>query len=420
MPFLASTATILQVATPSVKTKFTQFYCSCLTFLAGNQNERQREKRISNPKIPRIPYTIVSVQCDDRSSLFELLDDFLPDLRCEVGVEKNVFYFKFTTERTCVDFYEFIKQKYLSCRLNRHDNGRINYVDIVLFNVDIREATDKLPVVNIPCEENVQSVNIIVNIDEPKAPVVSEDVSVNLLDEFYYLDYREFYGSGWYLKFTPEDEYTQDYDDRIYRSDLNMFELKWELGEFYTLAAEVRKLRHQHYMTFQGRDVYYEVGRPEYEGDSFPFVLYYPTFGYTTNLSNYDGENLKSFVFRETRDLSIDLRYFRYDEVVFEDPVNMEHGDERYDSNSHGDIKHEADYVNVEVRIWNKVFWGYYKKKVEKLTISKELFRHILSPANFHVSDSLEVNSERMKRAARTSGSVNISKKFTDRGQNVN
>ena len=280
--------------------------------------------------------------------------------------------------------------------------------------------TDKFPVVNsLDNNVNENAKECVVKLEIENDDVIEEEWA-NLLDEFYYLDYREFYGSGWYHKFTHDDSYTPDYDDRIYHSDLNLFELNWAHEEFYLLAETVRKLRHQHYMAYQGRDVYYEVGRPEYEGDSFPFVLYYPTFGYTTQLSNYEEENLKSFVFRETRDLSIDMRYFRYDEVVFEEPVNIEHGDERYDSNSHGDIKHEADYVNVEVRIWEKIFWGYYKKKIEKLTISKELFRHILSPANFHVSDSLEVNSERMKRAARTSGSVNISKKFTDRGQNVN
>lgn len=261
--------------------------------------------------------------------------------------------------------------------------------------------------------------------DEPEESEESENIEkdeeINLLDEFYYLDFRLFYGGGWYQKYEGVDLYTRDYAIRIYTSDENFFEYKyWHNEEYYRIAAAIRELRQEHYRLYQGRDVKYEVGVPSYCGDEFPFSLYYPTFGYQNCKAEYQGDDLKSFVFRETRDFGIDMRYFRYDEVVFEEPINIEHGDERYDTNSHGDIKHNADYVNVEVRTWKRICWGWYKRQTDKLVISKELFRHILSPANFHVSDSLEVNSERMKRAARTCGSVNISKYFTDRGQNVN
>lgn len=167
----------------------------------------------------------------------------------------------------------------------------------------------------------------------------------------------------------------------------------------------------------------YEVNRPDddygygrwYEGDPMP--KWWFEWGFKPSKCEMEDGKLKTFYFNERRQFLL-TGYYRYDSVTFEEALDLVHGDERPDSNSMGDYKHEADYVNVTVVTWKQRFF-LWKKHETKLVVSKELLRHLLSPANFHTTDNIDTTLERLKRAARCSASVNISKKFLDKDQLV-
>jgi len=249
----------------------------------------------------------------------------------------------------------------------------------------------------------------------------------SIMDDFYYLDYLEFDGSGWYEKYDESGEWTDDYRDRMQQRESNYYARyygflplpDYVIKEFSKLKAKAA-LKNPSYRAKQGVTKQFRVGRPTYQGDDSPFSFSFPTFGYQNCYKEVtDDGKMMSFVFKERRGLGIDLKYFRYNEVVFREPVDFVHCDERFDSNSSGEVKHEADYVDVDINVWKKVFTGYYRNKTFSKRISKELLKQLLSPSTFHISDSYDTNYERIKRSVRTSATVNISRNNFDSGEDV-
>jgi len=271
-------------------------------------------------------------------------------------------------------------------------------------------------------------------------------------DEFCFLmvNYEEFNGAGWHQKYDIYGEQILKYSESIRDSKIrylnyqnlkctNINEPRHDLFGIFGRAV-TKQLR-----LYKDRKLHERIDKVKYRRDNYfknqsrdielikcvPPTVITPhlykqeehkslqikviTQKYSTTI---DGK-LKSFIFDYCNKIGFDFDLKRADSVTFLRPLNFIHGDERFDSNSNGETKHSADYEQVRTVIWDKRAY-FAHKTVQEFRISKELLRHLLSPANFHVSDSYDTNYERIKRAARTSASVNISKKNFDLGENVN
>lgn len=215
-----------------------------------------------------------------------------------------------------------------------------------------------------------------------------------------------------HAKFDSEEEVFDDLENFILRS-----------GRRDTLREQRNERRKLGWNVKYSPAVEYSVNHPDddygygrwYQGDPLPKLWF--EWGFKPSKCEMEDGKLKTFYFNERRQFLL-TGYYRYDSVTFDEALDLHHGDERPDSNSMGEYKHEADYVNVTVVTWKQRFF-LWKKHETKLVVSKELLRHLLSPSNFHTTDTVDTTLERLKRAARCSASVNISKNFLDKDQLV-
>lgn len=129
---------------------------------------------------------------------------------------------------------------------------------------------------------------------------------------------------------------------------------------------------------------------------------------------------ISSFKFAEHFGVSLSsMSLYHYDTVEFSDPIEYSTKDERFLSNAHGDIKHQARYCKARI-IQHYTSFGLIKRREREVVISLELFAQMLSPSNYNVGDSFATNAERMKRCCRNMAAVNISKNFVHEGEDVN
>lgn len=147
---------------------------------------------------------------------------------------------------------------------------------------------------------------------------------------------------------------------------------------------------------------------------------YFNDLFYTVKNRTVDEDGtLKRFVFDRKDGFGLDLAYFRENSVEFLEPLCLEHGDERFHANSHGDKYDEAFYKKAKIITHQAGRFGLMYKTEQVVTFSEELFRQLISPGNFCPTDTPTITYARMERSAKTTGRVNISKNFVQKDELV-
>lgn len=282
-------------------------------------------------------------------------------------------------------------------------------------------------------------------------------------------NYQLFDGAGWYVKYLnpeakinnlmPSYEFLEHQTQSAIRFYKNLDEEKKFLKELLQTGEDYKDLteeevekrvkdrgvelfenwcdtgfeRIRRYNKRQGLHMKFELDNDNpfelYKGEEFPFSFSIPTFGKRATLIQTEKPSskhlvpdelpkLKEFCFKEHFGIGLSTKLYYYDSVTFNEPLDLNHKDERFLSNGHGDIKCEASYCRATITTHYKSF-GFMASKKREVLVSLELFKQMLSPANYNVGDSYFTNTERMKRCCRTMAAVNISKDMSLCGENV-
>lgn len=293
------------------------------------------------------------------------------------------------------------------------------------------------------------------------------------LDEFYHLlsNPKLFHGSGWFEKYEEEkdgvrklrkdvrikmventlrfDKYVErGYDlfhayyhyDSVDPEELLPF-IAIGFTELKALAAnkpyvklkreDLSVKRLTKYFKYQGNNIHFDCHENDYYllGSST-----FPSFGWSFGKSDLgvitedeskpdylkkDRFLMTGFRFKEHFGFGKGGKLYHYDEVVFGSDFKGPVEDERFMSNSHGEVKSQAEYRYAKIVTFQKR-WGLLLPKTRSVIFSVELLKQMLSPSNYNVGDSYFTNTERMKRCCRCMAAVNISKNFVLEGEDVN